>query len=214
VEKVAGFLISSLAQCKTTPINLTPGIAMSYQTPKGARCETDFALGKAALAVMEAAWPMPFSFDDLLNQATMRLRQEGFPDENSGQSRESLPGFLLELYTAGVVEFRAGLFPIARTVSERPVASPIARWQAQRGDLVTTVFHITVKVEDEIGRSLLRWLDGTLDRKALLEKIWDLLKSRDALVMPDGNEAAARQELEQKLEENLARLARLGLLVG
>jgi hypothetical protein len=58
------------------------------------------------------------------------------------------------------------------------------------------------------------WLDGTLDRKALLEKVWELLKSRDALVLPDGNEAAARQELEQKLEKNLAQLARLGLLAG
>lgn len=214
VDKVAGFLISSLAQCKTTPINLAPRINMSYQTPSGARCETDFALGKAALMVMGAVWPMPFSFDDLLNQAIMRLRQEGFSDENSGQSREGLPGFLLQLYSAGVVELRAGLSPIARSASEQPVCSPLTRWQAQRGDVVTTAFHITVKVEDEIGRSLLRWLDGTLDRSALLEKIWDLLKSRDALVLPDGNEAAARQDLEQKLEENLAQLARLGLLVG
>jgi methyltransferase-like protein len=213
-DKVAGFLISSLAQCKTTPVNLAPGISMSYQTPGGARCETDFAAGKAALALMVAAWPMPFSFDDLLDRAMMQLRQEGFPDDSNARLRENFLEFLLNLYSAGIVEFRTGLSPATRTASERPLASPIARWQAQRGSLVTTVFHIPVKLEDEIGRSLLLWLDGTLDRNALLVKLWDMLKSKDALILPGGNETVARQELATKLDQNLQKLADLGLLVG
>jgi SAM-dependent methyltransferase len=213
-DAVTGFLISSLAECKSTPVNLNPGVNMSYQTPKGGKCETDFALGKAALAAMGTIRPMPLSFDELLNQAKIRLQQADVRDESDGQTRERFSSFLLQLYSAGVVELRAGLSPIARSVSDRPVASPIARWQAQHGDVATTVFHVAVRIEDEIGRSLLIWLDGTLDRKALLVKLWDLLKSKDALILPDGNETAARQELEQKLEQNLQKLAGLGLLVG
>jgi hypothetical protein len=73
---------------------------------------------------------------------------------------------------------------------------------------------MAVKVEDEIGRCLLSSLDGTRDRNALLEKLWLLLKSKDALVLADGNEAAARAKLGQELENNLIKLARMGLLVG
>jgi hypothetical protein len=76
------------------------------------------------------------------------------------------------------------------------------------------LFHIAVKIEDEIGRSLLTWLDGTLDRKALLEKLWGFLESKKALDLPDGDESAARRELETNLEKNLEKLARLGLLAG
>ena len=213
-DMVAGFLVSSLAECKSTPVNLSPGVTMSYQTPKGAKCEMDFALGKAALAVLGTIWPMPLAFDEVLNQAKIRLQQAGIPDDSDGQTRERFCSFILQLYSAGVVELRAGLSPVARDVSERPVASPIARWQARHGDIATTVFHIAVKIEDELGRSLLTWLDGTLDRKALLEKTWQLLKSKDALILPEGNETAARQELATKLERNLEKLAGLGLLVA
>jgi methyltransferase-like protein/ubiquinone/menaquinone biosynthesis C-methylase UbiE len=213
-EIIEGFLISSLAECKTTPLNLNPGVNMLYQTPKGAKCETDFPLGKAALAVLGEIGPMPFSFDELLSQAHNRLREAGIRDESNGPIRERFSSFLLQLYSAGVVELRAGLAPITRTVSDRPVASALARWQAQHGDVATTAFHIAVKLEDEIGRSLLMWLDGTQDRKALVEKIWRLLESRKALVVPAGGETAARQDLAQKLEKNLEKLAGLGLLVG
>jgi hypothetical protein len=77
---------------------------------------------------------------------------------------------------------------------------------------VTTLLHRAVKVEDEVGRALLQWLDGSQDRPALLEKVWLLLKSRNALVIPEGNEGLARTEVGQALEKNLHKLASLGLL--
>ena len=50
--------------------------------------------------------------------------------------------------------YGAAVTPMARKASERPVASPVARWQAQHGNSVSNLFHVAVKVEDEIGRSL------------------------------------------------------------
>jgi hypothetical protein len=88
------------------------------------------------------------------------------------------------------------------------------RWQAQRGIPVTSLFHIAVQVQDEIGRCLLTSLDGTADRPMLLNKLWHLLKSKNALEVPDGDEAQARRNLEVELEKNLQKLARLGLLVA
>jgi hypothetical protein len=73
---------------------------------------------------------------------------------------------------------------------------------------------MTVKIEDEVGRCLLSCMDGTRDRQALVEEIWRMLKSKGALAPPGGNEAAARRAIETELEENLKKLARMGLLVG
>ena len=214
-EPVAGFWILSPARSRAgaTDLDTSPGATVTYETPKGAKCATDFVLGKAALAALEKNWPTPVSFRELFREAlrNTRPRTDG---GNDARTSETLSAFLLDLYSAGIVEFRAAKPRMVGEVSERPAASPLARWQVQHGDFVTSQFHTAVKVEDEIGRCLLSSLDGTQDRNALLEKLWLLLKSKDALVLADGNEASTRTKLGDEMENNLIKLARMGLLVG
>ena len=169
---------------------------------------------KAALAVLGPLCPRPLPFEETLALSVARLKGQGVPCPGDHDSRSQLAGFLLKVYTAGLVDFRAGLPPIAATPSARPVASPVARWEAQHRDFVTSLFHIAVKVEDEIGKNLLVWLDGSADRQVLLEKLWCFLESKNALVVPNGNLEAARRDLAAKLDENLTKLARMGLLIG
>ena len=57
---------------------------------------------------------------------------------------------------------------LTTTPSERPVASALARLQATEGTRVTNLRHATVEVADDLGRRLIRLLDGTRDRPALL----------------------------------------------
>jgi hypothetical protein len=211
-EKVAGLFISSAAERVDGPDIPRPGIS-AFASPRGAKVETDFALGKAALAILEAVWPGPLSFEDLFQQAGARLKQAG-ETVASSDARDSLCEFLLRLYGAGLVEFRTTSPGVAATAGERPVASPIARWQAARGDFVTSLFHLPVKVEDEIGRHLLTWLDGTRNRSVLAENVWQLLKSKNALATTEADEATLRLQIESDLEKNLVKLARFGLLVG
>lgn len=213
VEKVAAFLISSMAKCAGEKVDFSPGVSLIFETPKGARCTTDFALGKAALSVLEKNSPLPLAFVELLRQATQRLTEAGIQSESNGEPEKKLSAFLLEIYGAGLVEFRTSLPRIARSVGERPVASAVTRWQAQHSDYVTSRFHIAVKVEDEVGRLLLSALDGTVDRSAMLEKIWQLLKAKNALVLQDEGEAATRRKIGLELENNLLKLVQMGLLV-
>jgi hypothetical protein len=72
---------------------------------------------------------------------------------------------------------------------------------------------MTVQVEDEIGKSLLQWLDGTVDRRTLLEKLWEFLNEKQALKI-DGDAQTARKALETQLDTNLEKLARMGLLTA
>jgi methyltransferase-like protein/SAM-dependent methyltransferase len=213
-SRIGGWMVSSNARCVSAECDLRPGVKQPFQTLKNARCETDAPLGKAALSLLGEIWPQPLPFEELLVRSAQLLNQKGLAGEMDERAHERLRGFLLQLYSAGVVELRTTLPPAVWTAGPKPAANPVARWQIERGNVVTNLLHSPVQVEDEVGRSLLQWLDGTLDRQELLEKLWRLLQSKDALRIPDGDEAAARRQLQLELETNLAKLAKLGLLVA
>jgi hypothetical protein len=63
---------------------------------------------------------------------------------------------------------------MAAKAGERPVASPLARWQAARTGQVTGLRHTPVTLETDLERDFLKLLDGTRDREAL-RKEWDRL---------------------------------------
>lgn len=213
LENVSRFWVGSSVLKNTTNPDLTPGVNQVFETPKGARCQTDLSMGKAALTILSGQWPFPLRFEELEAQIRMRLEQVGLQAEAKAMTSGELADFLLRLYAGGVVELRTWLPAIARQPGPRPLVHPVARWQARRGSWVASLFHIAIKIEDELGRTLLSCLDGTLERPALQEKVWEFLKSRKALVAGAESKPGARQELETKLEENLGKLAQLGLLL-
>jgi hypothetical protein len=100
---------------------------------------------------------------------------------------------LRRAYAANLVRLHVWAPPLVTTASERPVASAVARLQAAEGTRVTTLLHTSVDVGDELGLRLIRLLDGTRDRAALLAEL-----DRPA----------------DELERSLEGLARIGLLQG
>jgi hypothetical protein len=59
-----------------------------------------------------------------------------------------------------VVELHVGASPFTVEPGARPVASPLARYQAERGGRVTTLRHESILVPDAI-RTLIPLLDGS-----------------------------------------------------
>jgi methyltransferase-like protein/SAM-dependent methyltransferase len=213
-EKVAAFRISSAARPVPPEVDLGPKVVVRFETVRGARVETDFPIGKAALLALSEVWPHSVPFAELYGDARARVRQAGIADEESAEVREAFCRFLLEVYGSGVVGFHLLPPPCALRAGERPAASALARWQCRKGDSVATAFHQTVKLEDEMGRQLVQLLDGNRDRAALTEALFQFLKSRNALTEPGREESETRQNLAAELEKNLARLGRLGILVA
>jgi methyltransferase-like protein/SAM-dependent methyltransferase len=215
--KLQNMLISSPARCLEESVNLQPGVSNTYfnqyQTPKGARCATDFILGKVVLAIFEKNWPVPLPFAELLRQAQQQLLKT-MPNRANEKDTNQLCGFLLDLYSAGLIELYAYAPSVTCSVSNRPSTTPLVRWQAQHGNMATSQFHMAVKIEDEIGRLLLTCLDGSRDRKVLADEIGQLLKSREALNSAGQDESSTRRTIETELETNLEKLARMGLLTG
>lgn len=213
-EKVAGFFVSTLAKCKSAVADLRPGVKVEFETPKGGKFETDYPFGKAALVALAANELIPTSFDELILQAGTLLKKDGIAVADNAEQSTKLAAFLLQLYSAGSVEFRTFVPAVARAVSERPVVSPLNRWQVQNLNFVTSQLHTGVRIEDEIGQCLLSSLDGTLTHSDLVDKLWALLKSKNALPVELGDETAQRRKVENDLENNLKKLARIGLLVS
>lgn len=121
-------------------------------------------------------------------------------------STPDLPGdppqveaILMSAFTAGLVRLHGAPPALAATPGERPLASPLARVQARSEAAVTTLLHTSVDLRDPIARRLLVLLDGTRDRAALIDELLPLTGS-------------SRETLAPALDQNLAALARLGLL--
>jgi hypothetical protein len=94
----------------------------------------------------------------------------------------------------------------------------LARLQAENEDTVATLRHTGVRVEGALERALLRRLDGTRDRAALVAELAALVESgeigRDQVGVTSGDAHELRRALREGLERNLARLGRLGLLAA
>lgn len=123
---------------------------------------------------------------------------------------------ILQCYTANMVELRTSPANFTIQVSERPVASPLARWQANSGLRVTSLRHEVVNL-DEFNRQLVKLLDGNHDRAALLEALNGLV-AKGVLVaeqqgQPVKDPTALRELLTQVLDYVLPYLARCNLLL-
>jgi SAM-dependent methyltransferase len=145
-----------------------------FRGPLGATLTTDHEGVKAALTRLGEAWPAPLPVAELGDDP-------------------AVAEMLRRAYAANLVRLHVWAPRLTTTPSERPVASALARLQAAEGTRVTTLLHTSVEVGDELGRRLIRLLDGTRDRAALLAEL-----------------ARPADELERSLEG----LARIGLLEG
>ena len=129
---------------------------------------------------------------DTLSFAELRAATSSDPDELAEALHQA---FLAEL----LMPHRAPLRARTAEGVERPVASPLARFQARGSVEVTSLAYTTVRMEEPAARLLLTLLDGTRDRAAILAEF------RERTGVPLSAE---------DLETNLAALGRLFLLSG
>ena len=140
--------------------------------------KTDYAPAKAALLRLGDLWPQTIQFSELLAMA--------------GGEAALLAEILFHGYRIGLLELHRAPPQFSVSPGDCPVASPLARWQAQRGALVANLRHTPVELEDIVDRSLLLSLDGRHDRAALIRGLPDSLT-------PEGLEARLERFAKQAL---------------
>jgi len=121
----------------------------------------------ALLRVLVEVWPGTLPFAEAAT--FLRARVTG---------PRPIDALLAERWMAGEIELIAQPRSIAATAGDRPIASPVARWQASRRELLTTLRHEGVRLPDAVARELLALLDGTRDRAALAAAIAPRLAGR------------------------------------
>lgn len=180
---------------------------------------TSQPLLKSALMFLGRVWPRRVPFDELLNKARELAAGAGTSNQPPIEAaRGDLADFLLRCYAIGFVDLHSYPSTFVTEISERPIASPLARLQISQGTSVSSPRHLALKIDDALGRDLVRLLDGTRDRPALLEDLGRLVTSGSTPVYCDGklvtDPKRALEVLGGQLEASLASVAKLGLLVG
>jgi SAM-dependent methyltransferase len=185
-EQITSYYVVSQAQ----PVWTGDGSLEEFRGPHGASMKTDYAPGKAALVRLGNLWPQTIQFSELVAIA--------------GGDAAPLAEILFHGYRTGLLELHSAPAHFSTILGDHPLASPLARWQAQRGALVTSLRHTTVELEDTVDRYLLLSLDGSRDRAALIGGLREFLHSRG-----EPPESLTPEALEARLE----RFAKQGLLV-
>src|SRR5207249_5246121 len=127
--------------------------------------------------------------------------------ETDSEEARALAEVIFKTYGAGVVEFHLHVPTFTVTPGERPLASALARLQAQQGPITTSLLGNSVNFDDVLGRQLLVLLDGSRDRAGLLRDFWTLIESTIQAGPEEvtaAERAKLRQDLPQQVEEKLA----------
>ena len=191
----------------------------------GASLAIDHPLSKCAMMVLARRWPQTIPMEELPAQAAALLN-----GPNGGQAETTaditdedwqvLSSNLLKafVYSDDLVEVHVSPLQFTLEVSERPVASPWARFQAHDDVKVTNLRHERVEV-DQLNQYLLPFLDGSRDCEALVDLLLAGPVAGGKLVVEQNDQPVtdpleAREILTAELRANLEWLARAALLVA
>jgi hypothetical protein len=156
------------------------------ENPHGHRIAGADASVEAVAQALRDTSPLPVEFSELIPYAG---------------SVEALREILFALMVGGCVDLHVYDFPCQETVTDRPRASALARYQAAAGSNVTNACHIPVQL-DEIARQMVILLDGTRTVKEI---------ARELSALPG---APSLKEIRRHLPASLEWLARMALLKG
>jgi hypothetical protein len=166
-------------------------------------------LTKAALLELPGVWPRALAFEELVDAARRRLGRSGSEDRGDGEGR--LAEALLAAYSGGMAELHVWQPPWESARGGRPVLSPLARSQLERGqEVVTSLSHTNRIVNLPIMRAIFLLLDGTRDLAAVAAEVGRRLDAGE-LELPPG---ATRESMPEDLARSVRDAAAGGLLLA
>lgn len=222
-DRLRGFHVgANLAPATSHPNLTTPG-NVTFRGPGEVSITIEHPLLKSALARLREVYPRSVPFDELPDLAApdfvsaesgpLRIRSADSHDRD----RADLGTMVFELYSKGLLELRVTPVRFRVDPGPRPVASPLARVQAESGRWVTNLRHEMITLS-ELECVLLPLLDGTRDHAALRDVLVERIVAGSLVVERRGqriaDEAGARPVATEIVEDALARIGRHALLLA
>jgi hypothetical protein len=153
-----------------------------------------------------------------VTEVESRARQGlGFVPKPDQDLASDLADFIWEIYSAGLIDLHVFTPPFTTQVSEKPVASPLARLEARDGDIVSTLHHRSLRLGDAVQRGLVVLMDGTRDHDALRKDLLELFASGALMLVEEDKPVSNLQMIEKRIaaetEDVLRGLARMAVLM-
>ncbi|MHC5538773.1 methyltransferase regulatory domain-containing protein, partial [Singulisphaera rosea] len=209
--------LSTTLQPVSEQPDVTSEAPEEFRSPDGSSAlTTSNPLLKAALIALRDTRPHSLSFDDLWMRAQSLL--EGHQSKETGRDvgPHEIREALLRGYLSNLIDLQIAPHRLTTEISERPFASPLARFQAEQGERVTNLRRRTVEL-DGFDQLVLRTLDGTNDHAAILRSLMELAASEEFTIYegdaPIRDLARIEAMFGAEIEPCLSRLANLALLV-
>jgi methyltransferase-like protein len=215
-EHLLDFHIASPVKPVSSALDLTSEKPETFRNPEGVSLTTSTPIVKAALVLLAEVWPRAIPFAELRTRVRDRM---AVPAEQSDDAMSLARALLTAYATPGSQLVELSLRPPTFTtiVSDRPLASPLARRQARTNRTVTNLRHRSTTLTS-FDSTLLILLDGTRDHDALLDGLvekfianaFQIRRQEELLTDP----AVARPLLQDALVQRLPWLAEAALLLA
>lgn len=184
---VKSFLVSMSAKPESPTPSCEAGAKDTFQSGAGAKLSTADPVGRALFWYLVEREPERIPFQRLVTEVELRARQQfGFVPTPGQDVPSDIAGFIWATYCAGLLDLHLHVPPYVVNVSDKPIASPLARWQARQSDVVSTLHHRSLKLGNAIHRGLVTLLDGSRDRTALRADMMQVFES-GKLTLLDGD---------------------------
>lgn len=204
------------------PVSPTPDVVSDapeqFCRPEGAETvTTNNPLTKAALITLYEAQCRSLPFHTLWDGVRSKLGSRLYEIATEEEGKANLGESLLRCFGSGLLDFHVYPPRFASEPGQRPVASPLARLQAEEEESVTNLRGRSVQL-DEFHRLVLRLLDGTRDQSQLLAQIRSLFLGGEFTIEQGGqpvrDPAMIKAMIAPEIEPTIRRLAGLALLVS
>lgn len=173
----------------------------------GAYLNTTSPVVKAALLILQEAYPANIYFEKLLLAARERLTKAHLDSVTIDQDRITLANALVTAYSVNVIALRTASTKIVppkdlHTRTQNLFVNKQIRLQASKGQLISNLNHRHIKV-DEPMRQILMLLDGTSDRPALLNALYELVDIGQLVIRDNKGKALKIKPTSPELETSL-----------
>ncbi len=189
---------------------------LRFASSDGAAISTNHPVVQAALRRVGEAFPRPIAASQLLASA----RHEVASDATQEDDAAALAMTLARAFELGLVALQLDAPTFAAAAGDYPVASPLAREQVARGsDIIANLRPSMVSLDSTPALELLRLLDGSRDRAAILRDL-AVRMAKHAVPTGDGDSREMHppewwhEQLAPTLEQALGLCVRNALLLG
>lgn len=172
-EQLVRLRVSSNAKPEASTVNVRSTETVVYRRGNGKLTSSD-PIVKAAMQQLLQAWPDSIPFVELASiaRATATGKPSMVDTDLISPVTEPFARTMLRCFGTSMIDLRCTSQTFVRHVSERPMASPLARAQAEHGTLVTNRLHESMTLDD-VQRQVLQACDGQHTMAELIEILVD-----------------------------------------